>query len=234
VSRTIRAGRAPIVAFVAGLVAGVALGGAWRPPGQVPQAAEAQTAAVSGPAGCKGIDAMIVATGDARSRVAAAADGGPKAGHLGELIFLDSPYAGFQPTYTGPVTLFDVRNGQRFDDLSGFVTGYSRTFMAPRKGTSRDGFARAEVYEFDTPASAVASLTQHLRSRCQDTAATFTIPGLPDAVGISVRGSVPLVADEVLFVRGPRRYLVVRGMKAASDEHEDAVALAVEAAKLAQ
>jgi hypothetical protein len=228
------AGRVAIVAFVAGLAAGVALGGAWRPPQQAPQAAaDGPAAAVRiGPPGCIGTDAMVVATADAQSRVAATADTRPKAGRLGELIFLDPPFDGFEPTYTGPLTLLDVRNGQRFDDLSGFVTGYARGFMAPRNRTTRDGFARAEVYEFNTPASAVASLTDHLRSRCQDTAETFTIAGMPDAVGISVRGSS--VEDEVLFVRGPRRYLIVRGTKAASDAHRDAATLAVAAATLAQ
>jgi hypothetical protein len=191
-------------------------------------------AVTDGPGGCAGVDALIAMTEVARRRVAGDADPGAKSGHLGEFILLESPYEGFDPAYVGPMTPAQARDEQRFGDLKGFVAGYSRLFVAPRQTASRDGFARAQVYEYNSPAAALASVTQHVMSRCQDTASTFTIPSLPDAVGISVRSSSPRVSDEVLFVRGPRRYLITRGMNASTDGHRDIAGLAIEAATLAR
>jgi hypothetical protein len=188
----------------------------------------------TGPGGCVGAEAILAATSEARQRAVSGSDATTKAGELGTLIMLEAPYETFEPAYTGRVTPFDAAAGQRFDDLAAFQLGYSRSFIAPGSYNTGDGFVTVEVYEFETPEAAVASLEQHLMSRCQDTAETFTIAALPDAVGISVRGSAPPAEDDVLFVRGQRRYLIRRGLARAPENHVEAAELAIAGSALAR
>jgi hypothetical protein len=191
-------------------------------------------AVATGPGGCDGAESILAATRESRQRTVSASDPTTKAGELGTLIMLESPYESFEPAYAGRVTPFDAAAGQRFGDLAAFRLGYSRSFVAPGSYNTGEGFLTVEVYEFETPDAAVASLEQHLMSRCEDTAETFTIAALPDAVGISVRGSAPPVEDDVLFVRGQRRYLIRRGLAEPPDNHLETAELALAGSALAQ
>lgn len=226
---------AVLLALLAGVAIGVPLGRVTAPSTETSPSSSAQQdlEVTVGPGGCAAADALARAAiaASLSSAQGSAANAGTQ---LGELIFLQSPYEGFRLAFNGEITPFDVRAGQQFGDITGFVHGYSRSFEAPRTGSSRDGFIVAQVYEFESPAAARLSLVQHVSARCADTAATFSIEGHPDAAGISVRAAVPPVQDEVLFVRGPRRYLIARLMQEASDGHHDAAELLAAAARLAQ
>lgn len=182
---------------------------------------------------CTGVEAAIAATANLRRSAGLATPAASLAGQLGTLIALESPYAGFDPGFNGSLTLQDVEASQRFGDLAGFVAGYSRSFIAPESWRG-EGFVTFEVYEFRTSAAAVDSLEQRLRFRCEDTAQTFMVSEVPDAVGASLRGSAPPVEETILFVRGNRRYLVERGLGEPPRNHDQAIALAVAASQIAR
>jgi hypothetical protein len=216
------------LALVAVFVAGASIVAVWARSGA------SDLGIATSPGGCDGVETTLTTTRAERERAFTASDAGTKAGELGTLIAMEAPYDAFEPAYVGPVTPFDAAAGQRFGDLAGFEQGYSRTFIARGSYNSGDGFVTVEVYQFETAESAVASLEQHLRSRCGETASTFTIAAVPDAVGISVRGTAPPAEDDVLFVRGQRRYLIRRGLAGPPDNHEQAGELAVAASLLAR
>lgn len=193
-----------------------------------------------GPGGCDGVEAAIVARQDERMQAAQAGDLSSQVGRLGEYIFLESPYEGFEPGYDGKVTAFDVANGPRQSwetpqmmEQFGFKEGYERDFIAPNSWRG-NGFIATYVFELSSPEDAVQFDNESLRRRCQSTKETFSVPEVRGLIGLSTRGSAPPVEDQVSFIRGPRRYVVIRGLGQPPLTHSEAADLARRSDKLAR
>lgn len=173
-------------------------------------------------------------------QAAQAGDHDSRVGRLGEYIFLESPYEGFDRGYDGKVTDFDIANGPRQSwetpqmmEQYGFKEGYERDFIAPNSWRG-DGFVATYVFELRSPEDAVQFDDESLRRRCQSTKETFSVSEVRGLIGLSTRGSAPPVEDQVSFVRGPRRYVVIRGLGQPPLTHGEAADLARRSDKLAR
>jgi hypothetical protein len=172
--------------------------------------------AVEGPGFCDGVDDMLEKSRAAREHAAKHADQDPRAGRLGEVLPIDSPYEGWHAAYHGEVTVFDMTNSPRqgrdtaqmFQE-HGFTGGYDRGWQGKgAANTNGEGAVEFYVYEFASTDDALAFHERSLRNACQDTKHTFTIPDLPSVVGLSLRLSFPEFQEEASYVLGPRVYFV--------------------------
>jgi hypothetical protein len=103
-------------------------------------------------------------------------------------------------------------------DEHGFGGEYGRGWQGRDSWQSdAGGYASFMVQEFKSTADAIAFDEESVRRACQDAKNTFTIPDVPGAMGLSLRGSAPPVDEEITFVRGPRRYIVTLSLRHHSD-----------------
>jgi hypothetical protein len=192
--------------------------------------------AVEGPGFCDGVDDMLDRTRSAREHAAKHADQDRRAGKLGEVLPIDSPYDGWHAAYQGEVTVFDIthsprqgrENASMFAD-HGFTGGYDRGWQG--KGAASTGGAGAVefyVYEFASTDDAIAFHETSLRNMCQDTKHTFTIPDMPSVVGLSMRLSFPEFQEEASYVLGPRVYFV----PLSQDHHDEGYHRVVELTRM--
>lgn len=162
------------------------------------------------------MDAMISATHEQRLLAANSGDPSSRADRLGQYLLIDDPYPGSHAIYHGPFDDSESRHGTRAGRETstmvqdhGFKAGYVRGWTSSQSWQTPDGWAVVLwVWELASVNDAVAFDEESLRNGCQQTRSTFTVPGVRGATGISLRHTGSPVAEEMSFVRGPRRYVV--------------------------
>jgi hypothetical protein len=131
---------------------------------------------------------------------------------LGQFILSSSPVAAYQragyagflvtsqdfgPPYAGQTPELARQTGVRW--------GYDRTWTAD----SGAGGFQNYVYEFASPAGAMAYDEGAARGACLNGGTLFEVPGLSGAIGQRFPGGFPDYALRVSFLRGNRRYVVL-------------------------
>lgn len=145
----------------------------------------------------------------------------PVATGLASLLF-DEPPPGYVvvPEETRAVTLDEAVEGA--DDpeeararleAHGFVQGFARTWT---KDDDAGNVIYAFVYEFATEQGAQDDLNAGLGEARRDGSATFDVPGIEGAIGVTKAPPAGAEGDDstfraVFFVRGTRLYLVAIG-----------------------
>ena len=173
--------------------------------------------ASEGPGGCEGVAASLRSSETDRRAAAAAADPSSRADRLQEYLLADPPYEGWLLEYDGDVSDEERESGFRafretpeMFEGHGYVAGYLRTWHSGQSSsTPSGGVALAYVQEFASTDDAIAFDEESWARACDRAAATFTVSGVDGATGVSLRDAGAQVDEEVTFVRGPRRYIVI-------------------------
>ncbi len=87
----------------------------------------------------------------------------------------------------------------------GFRRGYVATW---RRGLE---FVKVEVFEFGSPDSALGLQAWTNGLNCPFANEAFQVPEVAGSIGFQVRWEGGFANDQVSFVRGPRRYVVIVG-----------------------